>query len=192
MRAEYSCCIAWSQLGSEIACFTLLGSQWVRRRVGLILGWTMPDFDLVRIGWVLVLVVGKDEWARVVYSECSIEVDAALETLGIEISAECPVVSTLVSPLPPVVPPLEGKLLSELWISAETERSIGIALESIADWEGTECSPEVELSTERLGEGVGEEETKGIDWRLQWVDDDKVLQETEEDPNKSVRRKALL
>ena len=36
-----------------------------------------------------------------------------LEILGTEISVECPVISTLVSSLPLVIPPLEGKVLSE-------------------------------------------------------------------------------
>jgi len=73
----------------------------------------MSDFDLVYIGWVLALAMGKGEWARIAESKCSTDAETMLEILGTEISVECPVISTLVSSLPLVIPPLEGKVLSE-------------------------------------------------------------------------------
>ena len=35
------------------ACFTVLGSEWVRKSEGWSLGLWIPDLDLVCIGWVL-------------------------------------------------------------------------------------------------------------------------------------------
>ena len=52
-KASYSCCIAMSQSLFARACFTVLGSEWVRKSEGWSLGLWIPYLDLVCIGWVL-------------------------------------------------------------------------------------------------------------------------------------------
>ena len=54
IKAAYSLCMAESQEGSFKVALVDLGSRWVRRRVGLTLGLTIPDFARVHMGWVFV------------------------------------------------------------------------------------------------------------------------------------------
>ena len=58
-----SCCIVVSQSLFARACFTVLGSEWLRKSEGCSLGLWIPDLDLVCIGWVID--------AEEVYGQCT-------------------------------------------------------------------------------------------------------------------------
>ena len=53
-KASYSCCMAASQFAFSRACFTILGSEWVRNNEGCSLGFWIPNLNLVCMGCVLV------------------------------------------------------------------------------------------------------------------------------------------
>lgn len=52
-KASYSTCIACFQVGLESAVLTFLGSACASSKVGLSLGFTMPDLALVHMGCTL-------------------------------------------------------------------------------------------------------------------------------------------